>query len=191
MIYFIQHGKDGPIKIGYTKSENALPRRLSFLQIGSPIELHPVGIMDGTLKDEKALHDRFKDDLIRSEWFALTEQITAFIKAHSRPIKKKDRPQQEYIIPNNLPELLTVKDMCEIFNCTKVTVYTWINKEYLNAFKIKGGELRIPSGQLQEFIPPGRTRWDLPPIVRMATDVIDAGFEPPAMGRPRKGVEQE
>lgn len=44
MIYFIQCGESGPIKIGHTKS---LAARLALLQSANPHRLNPVGWMEG------------------------------------------------------------------------------------------------------------------------------------------------
>jgi hypothetical protein len=58
MIYFVQAGEGGPIKIGHTST--GLQARLSGLQIGNPILLTCIGVMDGTVQDEHAVHAQFR-----------------------------------------------------------------------------------------------------------------------------------
>ncbi len=77
MIYFIQHGVEGPIKIGYT---NAKPsHRLSQFQAGNPVKLNLVGTMPGGESEEKELHRKFMIYRERGEWFHPSEELTQFI----------------------------------------------------------------------------------------------------------------
>jgi len=66
VVYFVQAGRNGPIKIGTT---NDIARRLTQLQIGSPEEIMLVGMAagDGELEDE--WHQRFDSFRLRGEWF--------------------------------------------------------------------------------------------------------------------------
>ena len=73
-VYFIRSGrrKNNAIKIG--KAMN-IQRRLDQLQTGNPCQLHLLGyIRCDSVKHaehiEKLLHDRFKKQNIRGEWFA-------------------------------------------------------------------------------------------------------------------------
>lgn len=68
MIYFIQCGQDGPVKIGFTvKSAES---RLALLQTGNHQTLTILRVMRGGYRLERWLHVRFRDVRIRSEWFA-------------------------------------------------------------------------------------------------------------------------
>ena len=58
MVYFIQAGKDGPIKIGYTA--NDVKNRLLTLQPSSPYPLTILGVMEGDVELEKNIHKKFK-----------------------------------------------------------------------------------------------------------------------------------
>lgn len=66
MVYFIQAGKDGPVKIGYSKSPTD---RLQDLQVSNATELHIVRILDGNFDTEKALQKKFSSHWIRGEWY--------------------------------------------------------------------------------------------------------------------------
>ena len=66
MIYFIQAGQNGPIKIG--KSDDP-ERRLGQLQTGHYEKLRLLWVSFAPDSDEEKLHDLFKDVHIRGEWF--------------------------------------------------------------------------------------------------------------------------
>lgn len=66
-VYFIQAGIDGPIKIGFSKTDPS--RRMGQLQAGCPWELRLLGFIPGTKFDEKLLQEKFSQFNIRREWF--------------------------------------------------------------------------------------------------------------------------
>lgn len=67
MIYFIQAGEDGPIKIG--KTNNSVEHRLAQLQTGNSEELHLVWIDLEQDVTEEEIHTELKEHNIRGEWF--------------------------------------------------------------------------------------------------------------------------
>lgn len=77
MLYFIQAGDDGPIKIGHATS----PRdRLWDLQSGNHLQLHVLLELPGTVHAERAAHHAFADLRIRGEWFRADRRLLAFIE---------------------------------------------------------------------------------------------------------------
>ena len=67
MIYFIQCGDGGPIKIGSTNS--APHARMSHFQLGCAYELRLLGAVEGHGIYESALHELHLEGHIRGEWF--------------------------------------------------------------------------------------------------------------------------
>ncbi len=67
VVYFIQSGDAGPIKIGLAWDAH---KRLAALQTGHPEELRLLGTIPGNAEVERRLHDRFSHCRIRGEWFA-------------------------------------------------------------------------------------------------------------------------
>jgi len=67
MIYFIQSGNNGPIKIGYTDKE--VKSRLSSMQTGNPLQIIVLGTIYGFQDEEKDLHEIFKNYKMDREWF--------------------------------------------------------------------------------------------------------------------------
>lgn len=79
VIYFAQHEGGGPIKIGFTRSGVRL--RLAALQTGNPEPLRVLAVVDGTARQERALHDMFAASRRNGEWFEPTEGLLAFIRS--------------------------------------------------------------------------------------------------------------
>jgi hypothetical protein len=68
VIYFIQQGHDGPIKIGLAETERDCEHRLRLLQVGNPQRLRLLAVMGGRMDCDKALHAVFVRGRIRGEW---------------------------------------------------------------------------------------------------------------------------
>lgn len=162
MIYFVQHGEDGPIKIGYVGKEESFQRRLSLLQIGNPVELHPLGIMDGSQDDERVMHNRFGDFWIKNEWFIPVRVIVSFIEQNTRPVVIHYAKDRKYNIPDDLPEMLNTSDVAKIFEVTTCAVCSWARKGYLDGAARSGIRWIIPRDALLGFKPPKPGGWDQP-----------------------------
>ena len=76
MIYLISHS-DTFLKIGYTKNIN---KRLSQLQISSPIKLELYHLIDGNVTLEKELHFIFRDLRTQGEWFHFDHSILQYFE---------------------------------------------------------------------------------------------------------------
>ncbi len=77
MIYFIQAGDDGPIKIG--QSDNP-EERMAQLQTANASELKLLWVYSGDDWSESDIHNQLTDHLIRGEWFSPDEDIFDLIK---------------------------------------------------------------------------------------------------------------
>lgn len=87
MIYFIQAGNGGPIKIGYSKSPKL---RLKELQTGNPDLLKVLSIIDGSIAKEKEIHKKFSQFNIKNEWFFPAKALLDYIEIVSRRFVKKE-----------------------------------------------------------------------------------------------------
>lgn len=74
-VYFVRSGK--LIKIGFTTD---LEGRVSRLQTGSPYDLQLLGTIEGTQRDEQALHRRFANLNVRGEWFRSHASLMGYIR---------------------------------------------------------------------------------------------------------------
>jgi hypothetical protein len=80
MIYFVQCEQF--IKIGYTTGHPI--DRLSGLQTSSPFSMRVIFAMDGELRDEDSLHERFKALWVRGEWFNFKDELLEFVEGMVR-----------------------------------------------------------------------------------------------------------
>lgn len=71
-VYFIQRGEDGPIKIGVSVD---VAGRLRTLRAASQEPLVLLGTLPGGAGLEQALHDRFRDQRVRGEWFRPSPEL--------------------------------------------------------------------------------------------------------------------
>lgn len=80
MIYFIQAGVGGPIKIGRSDYPEA---RVAGLQTTSPAKLKLLRKLSEHFAGERALHQKFANHRLHGEWFAPAPKLLAYIK---RPV---------------------------------------------------------------------------------------------------------
>lgn len=79
MIYFITTKTDPALcKIGVSVDPIS---RLSTLQVGSPVRLELRAVLDGGQREEQQLHAKYDADRAHGEWFHLSAQLEAEIRA--------------------------------------------------------------------------------------------------------------
>jgi len=121
MIYFIQAGKNGPIKIGQT--ENDVENRIKQLQTGCPYKLKVVWLYYGDRWTEAALHERFASDRIRGEWFNSTEKLFTFID-------EELTNTNDIVLENQGGTLITISEGKSYFNISGS--YFEVTESYTN-----------------------------------------------------------
>jgi len=80
VIYFIQQGEFGPIKIGKT---NNIEWRMADLKVGSPYPLRLLATLEGEEKEEKLLQAAFSAFKMNGEWFNPDYCLLHFIYHHT------------------------------------------------------------------------------------------------------------
>ena len=75
--YFIQHGEDGPVKVGQAHDPY---RRLSGLQTGNPVRLYLRAVVEYDLMPEPNVHALLASARIHNEWFELTDEVREVLK---------------------------------------------------------------------------------------------------------------
>ena len=93
MIYFIQAEIIGRIKIGCTKAEK-IGIRLKSLQVGSPVKLELLAVMDGGKRTERLLHERFSAYRVHGEWFRMGKRLVQFVARLQGKWKSKNRSRK-------------------------------------------------------------------------------------------------
>ena len=91
-VYFIRDADRPEVKIGYSAAPH---ERLRQLQFKFRRKLQLLKYMPGDLRDEKALHRKFKDEALGYEWFRLSDRLARFI-GRRRPAKPKPLDQIFY-----------------------------------------------------------------------------------------------
>ena len=108
MVYFIQSGLTGPIKIGFTGSDRSPANRLRTMQVGNPELLQLLAVIpDGGRQTEKWLHRAFAYAHIRDEWYQPDtlllrvvervqngDDLTALVKHIERERPETPRPRR-------------------------------------------------------------------------------------------------
>lgn len=84
MIYFIQAGEKGPIKIGLAERPTT---RKKDLQTAHYDELRIIGVMEGDNKLEDELHFRFEAYRIRGEWYKPEPVIYKYVEDYCQQVK--------------------------------------------------------------------------------------------------------
>ncbi len=80
MIYFVQCGKNGPVKIGCTGN---VEDRITQMQTSCPYELKLLWKINGGKEDEAELHEQWKHERIRGEWFRPSRQLLEYIETEA------------------------------------------------------------------------------------------------------------
>ena len=106
VVYFLHEPELDRIKIG--RSENR-KKRLSDLATGNSQELKLLATFPGARPEERELHDRFRKDRIRGEWFRSTPELLALIEdvnaGRYRPNPAPPRPRRSKAPAKPLPAL--------------------------------------------------------------------------------------
>jgi hypothetical protein len=79
LVYFIQAGEGGSIKIGWSQK---IPQRRASLQTANARRLVVLGAVPGTRETEAALHARFAHLRMEGEWFRNAPELHAFLAAN-------------------------------------------------------------------------------------------------------------
>lgn len=110
MVYFIQQGSNGPIKIG--RATNPV-QRLRNIQVANPWRCRLLGTVDGSKREEAAMHARFSDDRMDGEWFRPSPRLYRYIVTRTTP--QIDCTHGEGQCPDCLRPHVGVCPMCLFF----------------------------------------------------------------------------
>lgn len=77
VVYFVEAGCGGPIKIGWSQDTN---RRIAELQTANAHRLSLLGTVPGTMETEAAMHARFSHLRLEAEWFENSAEIHEFLR---------------------------------------------------------------------------------------------------------------
>ncbi len=81
IVYFVQVGDDGPVKIGFTTN---MPHRLATIQTGQPQKVRLRAFAYGGRDMEAQFHATFDDLRLRGEWFKFEGELRATLEELAR-----------------------------------------------------------------------------------------------------------
>jgi hypothetical protein len=99
MIYFIQQGDHGPIKIGF--AEINVTRRVAQVQTGNPETLTCLAVKEGTKEEEQKLHAQFDNFRLCGEWFISSPELTSLISAaepYTSYAQREQKPSRQPLV---------------------------------------------------------------------------------------------
>jgi hypothetical protein len=117
MIYFIQYGKDGPVKIGMVGGKNifSVSSRLATLQGNTPTKLRLIGFCQGERKEEILLHKAMRKFRVSGEWFELRRELIDTISELSDLSEQDFMLQEETISADKLVKQFQDEFDCDIY----------------------------------------------------------------------------
>lgn len=133
-VYFIKSGASGHIKIGHSADP---ARRCKDLATANPSELWIITTIPGTQADERTLHQQFREDRVKGEWFRASEPLLQFI---------------ESVTPSNEPDrspLLTVAQAAAQLGVRSGFVYR--HSAELGGIKV-GSYLRFRESRIDAYV---------------------------------------
>ncbi len=125
MIYFIQHGEVGAIKIGFTDD---IKRRLNEFQTASPAKLYLLYATDGIYEDETELHKKFKEFREYGEWFRPAHDIFNHIIQNAKA--NHGKIERSYCLFNNFDNVVLSENLDN--NLIQIKIY----QEVINQAKV-------------------------------------------------------
>lgn len=110
VVYFIQVGSDGPIKVGFTTN---IEKRILGIRHGLPESAQLLATIPGGKKLEKAIHRGLSEYRMRGEWFRPAKEVLGLsivAKKLGRPSVERwiEQKQQQVIL--RLPEMRRSND---------------------------------------------------------------------------------
>ena len=139
-VYFIRCPANGFIKIGYTAGDPS--ERLWRLRATIPVPIEPLAWVEGTIADERRLHERFAEAWSHGEWFRPVPDLVKFIEAVGTPWTPWPRrmlKRRRLVAPP--PEKPSVAEWAEATTLTHrgqtQTVAEWSRITGTSAFAIK------------------------------------------------------
>lgn len=144
MIYFIQAGENGPIKIGMALD---VYRRLAELQTGHYERLRIIGLIDGERAQEKLTHSALANFRLNKEWFSAAPEVLEFVSRNTYlPPTQKGHERKDGMTEG----YFTIAQAASILRKSERTIRRWIDRGEIEA-NHDSGDWLINKSQLEKF----------------------------------------
>lgn len=99
MIYFLRAGENEHVKIGWTKDQSTLKRRIDSLQVGYPHRLAVIRTLEAERWAETWLHCFFINQRLEGEWFTFSSEMLTVEPPEEMPVRggwpnQRPKPQK-------------------------------------------------------------------------------------------------
>ena len=150
-VYFIAARELGMVKIGFSRDPVA---RLKQMQTGNSALLTIETVINGNMREERAIHRLFLRHRIRGEWFALVSEIDDFIKDprfsfvadHGQPKNRSEGlPFARWLSANNV----TASAFAARIGCVVSTVTRIARGEVMPRPRLMSAIMRETGGAVQ------------------------------------------
>ncbi len=136
--YFIKALNTKFVKIG---SSNFVSSRKNHLQIGCPFELKILGITDAFT--EKELHEKFKSNWVRNEWFELTDEMEKFINENTHIPTNFSKSSEKWSVQISTDIKKILNSHC---NERGLKINQFVEKSIVDYMKLMGhGDQKFPT----------------------------------------------
>ena len=142
MIYFIQSGLKGSIKIGYT--DNNIQERMQALQSASPEKLYLLATMKGNKDEEQKLHKQFAEYRQQGEWFKSNPLLNTFIQTHT--------DLQIPLLFTEQEEILTKDEVAEWLKITLKTMDYFVTVKEIPFIRLSQRIIRFRRSDILDWI---------------------------------------
>jgi len=150
IVYFVQAGESGPVKIGVTQN---IEDRVVNLQTGNPEKINVMRALTLRSKEdafnlESKLHNKFKDVRLNGEWFKYSKYLDDFIKNISfkdgEPVFSEPYDMTDYVWAGEIgPSIEKIaQEASKVLKYGDIELYRYIAKEVRELLNdIEGGRL--------------------------------------------------
>lgn len=160
-VYLARFGALGPVKIGCSMNVAA---RLDHLGSRLWDTIHLLRLLDGDMKDERALHERFAAQCIRGEWFHYVPEMMgnlglvdlqaepgrALSVLEPRFFRDKDRRAvseglRDWMVKRGLDE----HSLAKLLGCSRGTVGGWLRYGWTPQLSSRKKLIELSNGELE------------------------------------------
>lgn len=125
-VYFVR-ADNGYVKIGFATD---VASRFSDLQVGSPVPLTLVGVIEhGDRELESYYHRHFACDRVKGEWFLPSSKLTELMAQHPVP-QRKSKPLTTYRWIRERVFRMTQTDFAEALQVNQSTISRWESEAF-------------------------------------------------------------
>lgn len=149
MIYLVVCRSNSTCKIGYSIKPD---KRVVALQTSNAFELELVTFIDGSVDDERKLHEKFKEFRLSGEWFLYSREIKEFFNDDSDGFRTYYNFENMFKITSGTNHKVLLK-MCSMaeYNTGRIILSTSVRVEIMQLLGISSSMLSRSLADLKQL----------------------------------------